>query len=97
MKGGALAENSFFRGASPVDNQHNRAAVVDALLEKDGIRFILDLADTEEKIRGYMSRDDFRSGYAAGLLEEGKLAALGLNVAYRSDPFKQAPRTAWRR
>ena len=68
MKGGALAENSFFRGASPVDNQHNRAAVVDALLEKDGVRFILDLADTEEKVRGYMSRDDFRSGYAAGLL-----------------------------
>jgi hypothetical protein len=90
MKGGALAENSFYRGVSPVDNRHNRAAFANALIERDGIRFILDLADTEAKIRGYMDKDDFRSDYAAGLLAEGKIAALGLDNAFGSDYFKKA-------
>lgn len=87
MKGGNLAKNKFFRGASPVDNQNNRAAYSDALLKKDGIRFILDLADTEEKIQGYLNKDDFKSDYSAGLLKEGLLKPLGLNASYRSEVF----------
>lgn len=87
MKGENLAENRFFRGASPVDNQHNRAAYCDALLKKDGIRFILDLADTDEKIQGYISGDDFRSDYSAGLLKEGLIKPLGMNASYHSEVF----------
>ncbi len=36
---------------------HNRASFADALMKDAGVRFVLDLADTEEKILGYMEKE----------------------------------------
>ena len=88
MTGGKLRENYLFRGASPVNNLHLRAGTVNALLEENAVAYVLDLADTEEKLTEYMAGEDFTSGYAAELFESGNAALLGLSAAYRSDAYK---------
>ena len=87
MTGGALAENKFYRGASPVNNAMSRAPVTDALLEETGIRFVLDLADTEEKLAGFRAAADYASDYFDGLYAEGNVALLGLNASFRGERF----------
>lgn len=89
LSGGKLKEKFLYRGASPVDNQKNRAASANTLLEKNGIRFILDLADSEEEYLGYRKEADFSSFYAAALYDEGSMALLDMSSSYGSEAFKQ--------
>ncbi len=89
LSGGELKENFLYRGASPVDNQKNRAASVNTLLEKNEIRFILDLADSEEEYLGYRKEANFSSFYAAELYDEGNTVLLDMSSSYGSDVFKQ--------
>lgn len=89
LSGGKLKDGFLYRGASPVDNQKNRAESVNALLEKNGIRFILDLADSEEEYLGYREEAGFSSFYAAGLYDSGRTVLLDMNSDYGSDTFKQ--------
>ena len=86
---GNLKENFLYRGASPVDNQKNRAATVDALLEKNKIQFILDLADSEEEYLGYQKEADFSSNYSTALYIKGNTALLDMGSDYRADIYKQ--------
>lgn len=88
LRGGNIAENRVYRSASPCDNRYNRAPFVDALMEADGIAFILNLADKEENVEKYTSSDDFNSPYFLSLYESGKIAFLGLSSSYRSDAYK---------
>lgn len=89
LSGGNLKESFLYRGASPVDNRKNRASSVNALLEKTGIRFILDLADSEEEYLGYRKEADFSSFYASGLYDAGSTALLSMGSSYGSDVYKQ--------
>ena len=89
LNGGKLKENFLYRGASPVDNQKNRAESADALLRKNGIHFILDLADSEKEFLDYQNKSDFSSVYSAGLYDEGKAALLGMSSSYGSDIYKK--------
>lgn len=88
LKGGALKENALYRSASPCDNQHGRAKFVDALAKKAGIGTVIDLADTDEKIRGYMQKDDFASEYFATLYDGDNVEPLALNMNFDSEYFK---------
>ena len=88
MAGGKLRSDTFFRGASPLDNIHKRAAITDSLLKKADIRFVLDLSDNAKKLASHLGKEDFASPYAASLLEKGKIALLGLSASYRSDAYK---------
>lgn len=89
VKAGKLKENLLFRSASPCDNQHNRAPFVDSLIKKAGVSLILDLADNDEKIEGYMQKDDFASPYFASLLKNGKVCPLAMTANYGSEDFRQ--------
>lgn len=89
LDGGDLKENFLYRGASPVDNQKNRAASVNALLKKNRVRFILNLADSEEEYLGYRKKTDFSSFYAAKLHDGGNTALLDMSSRFGSDTFKQ--------
>ena len=86
---GDLKENLIYRSASPCDNQHNRAPYVDKLIHEAGVQYIINLADTEQKITNYISKDDFNSPYFKGLYDSGKVILLGLNMNYGSLEFKQ--------
>ena len=89
VQAGKIAEKTLYRSASPCDNQHNRAPYVDALAEKAGIGFILNLSDTDTKIEKYMDSDDFNSPYFASLYEELKVVPIALNMNYGSQAFKE--------
>lgn len=86
---GKLKEDFMYRGASPVDNSRNRAAYVDGLLEENGIRLIIDLADSEEDMNGYMASDGFSSEYAKNLYENGCMVLLDMGSGYTGQVYKE--------
>ncbi len=85
---GRLKENILYRSASPCDNTHNRAPYTDDLADKAGICIILDLADSDEEIDGYMTGEDFDSPYFASLYETGAVLPVNLQVDYTADDFR---------
>ena len=86
LSGGELRSGMFFRGVSPIDDRNLRAACTDGLIRNNGIGFILDLADTEEKAASYPF---FPGSRFEELYAEGKAACLGLNSDYRSPDYAQ--------
>lgn len=89
LSGGSLKEGAVYRGASPVDDSRGRAATVSALLERYGIGFVLDLADTEETLAAKTAEADYRSEELKVLYEEGRVSLLGLNADYTADAYRQ--------
>ena len=86
---GDIAEGVFYRAASPCDNQHRRATYVNDLIERAGVRVILDLADSEEKIAGYLAAEDFACPYFGLLHDEGGVIPLAMNMNYGSNEFRE--------
>ena len=87
VKGGDIKEGMFYRSASPCDDQHNRAACTNALVEQAGIRFVLNLSDNETKYAGYVEAEGFASQYYDSLYKVGNVLLLAMNANYRSDAF----------
>ena len=87
VKGGSLKPRTFYRSASPCNNQNLRASSTDRLTELCGIRFVLNLSDTETKYQAHTEAEDFDSPYYASLYQEGNVLLLGMNANYRSDDF----------
>ncbi len=85
--GGTMKQQTFFRSASPCDNQHKRASCANALAESHGIRFVLNLSDNEEKYRSYTQESDFDSAYYDSLYRNGDVLLLAMDVNYHSDVF----------
>ncbi len=85
---GRLSENVLYRSASPCDNQHNRAAYVDALIKEAGINCVVDLADNEAKVQKYMAADDFNSPYWLSLYENGRVILLSMSMNFQAEDFK---------
>lgn len=88
VSAGTIAEGMLCRSASPCDNQHNRAGYVDALMGQAGVNLILDLADTEEKIAGYLEKEGFDSPAFLTLYKQGQVVPLGLNMNFASEEFR---------
>lgn len=89
LSGGKLKKDFLFRGASPVDNSRGRAPYTDKLLKDKGIAFVVDLADSDEDMKGYIADEKFDSPYTKGLYENGQIALLDMGSAYQSDDYKQ--------
>lgn len=99
ISNGKIKNDILFRGASPCDNKHNRAHYVDELISSDNIGFIVNLADTDEKIKSYIEKDDFNSPYFLSLyrkkafmlaaIAHEKVVPLAMNMNYKSDEFRQ--------
>ena len=88
VEAGQLAENTLYRAASPCDNKHNRAPYTDRLMEKAQVAVILDLADDDEKIRGYIDAEDFDSPYFLSLYENGRVIPLAMDMNIASESFR---------
>lgn len=54
-----MAENVMYRSAPPIDNQNNRSPYAAELVQKCGVQYILDLADSNEEIEGYYQKADY--------------------------------------
>ena len=93
VKGGALKEGLFFRGASPVSDYRNRSGYVNALMARDKIAYDLDLSDSPEEINEYLvvaKRQKADTSYFEGLLSAGKVGTLNLDQSYRSVEYAQS-------
>ena len=84
-----IAADTLYRSASPCNNEHNRASYVDTLAQEAGINFILNLADNEDEVAGYMEMEDFNSPYFESLLDRGQVSLIDLTAAYRTDVYIQ--------
>ena len=89
MEVSTMKSNLFYRGASPVDNQHNRALFANNLIEEEGVKFVLDLADSQEEMESYIASKDFNSQYALDLYRTGDIAFLDMGVDFTSSVFQE--------
>ena len=87
IKVGNIKDGLLYRGASPIDNRKNRAAVVDDLLEEYNISYVIDLADKRETVDDFYADKDFNSPYFKSLDEDGDVFLLGMAAAYKNDDF----------
>lgn len=86
---GTLGENALFRTSSPVNNELGRAAYADAFAKENGIQAVLNLADANEDIDGYIAAEGFNSPYYASLYKDGKVKALNLGVDFTAVDFQK--------
>lgn len=89
VKVGGLKDNILYRSASPIDNTHNRAAVTDKLAKEAGIKYDIDLSDSNEEITEHIDKSDFNSPYFVSLLRDNKVIALDMSMSFKQDDFKQ--------
>ncbi len=89
VKGGNLMEKSFYRSASPCDNLHNRAKYANRLSEENGIGFVINMSDSEEKYKSHREKEDFESFYYDSLYNDGKVCVLALTANYMSPEFTE--------
>ena len=89
LTGGNIQENLIYRGASPCDNTHGRASVADKLIKDAGIRYVINLSDSEEEVEEFRQEQGYHSPYYDSLLEENDVILLNLNANYTSDEYTQ--------
>jgi hypothetical protein len=83
-----IAPHCLYRGASPCDNQHNRAEYVNTLIDVAGVKCILDLADDDAKIQGYLENAELKVPAFRELYAAGKVIPLALNTNFTSEGFR---------
>lgn len=78
---GNLKENILYRSASPIDNQHKRAHVVDELIANK-VNTVLNLSDNSMEIDEHLNGSDFNSPYIKSLVDNNKVIALAMNMNF---------------
>ena len=86
---GRMAKKRLYRSASPCDNKYNRAAYVDDLIAKAGVNCIIDLADSDEDIRGYRKEPDFDSSYFLRLYKSGNVFPMCMSMNFMDPEFQK--------
>ena len=84
---GDLHENCLYRSASPCNNEYNRASYVDSLLGSAGVNYILNLADNDDEIAGYMAEDDFDSPNFLELYNTGRVGTIDLTFSFKDPEY----------
>ncbi len=84
---GSIGDKKLYRSASPINDDRNRAAVTNALVRDVGINTIVNMADSNEEIAQYITREGFDSEFYRGLFEKGNVLSLNMSMDFRSDDF----------
>ncbi|MGN1413494.1 MAG: tyrosine-protein phosphatase [Anaerovoracaceae bacterium] len=85
---GDLGKNALFRSSSPINNEFCRAAYADDFVESNGIRTVMNLANSDADIAGYITQEDFDSPYYASLYQAGQVKALNLSLDFAAEDFQ---------
>lgn len=86
---GSIAANTLYRSSSPCNDSIGRASYVDSLISEAGISFILDLADEDDTVKGYVEDPSFKGEYFKTLYESGKVKAVRISSDYTSDGYSE--------
>lgn len=89
IKMGKLGNSALYRTSSPINNEIKRASFADDLIEKAGVKAVLNLADTDEEIQAHIKAEDFDSPYYKSLLDKGQVKVNGLSVNYAGKDFSK--------
>ena len=87
VKTTGIGAGKLYRTASPINNENNRAAIANKLVEAAGIKAVMNMADTAEEIAAYAAAEDFNSAYYKKLYDEGKVIVLSMPVNFASAEF----------
>ncbi len=88
LSGGKIKSGFFYRGASPVDDEHNRAETVDRLIREKGVKFDLNLSDTEKKVESFKELyPESEKSLFVELAKQGNVALLGLSSSYGKESY----------
>ena len=79
----------LYRSASPNNNEHNRASVVDKLIKEAGIKYIVNLSDSVEDIEGHINKEDFNSPYFLSLYKNNRVTSLSMSMQFKSEDFSK--------
>lgn len=79
----------LYRSSSPVNNELERAAYADELTEAVGIKTVINFADSEEEINGYMASENFNSTYYKSLYDSDNVISLNMGVDIAGEDFGQ--------
>lgn len=78
---GNLKEDILYRSASPVDNEHNRAAVVDRLITN--VNTIINLSDNDLELVEHIDKEDFNSPNFLNIYNKERVIALAMNMNFK--------------
>lgn len=82
-----LKDNYLFRGASPCDDTNKRVEIVNTLLEKNGINYVITLSNSEEEFLGYGLDESL---YINKLYKDNKIIFLDMTADYGSEAYMSA-------
>ena len=85
---GNLKTGILYRSASPVDNSHNRAPVVDRLMRDANVQFIVNLSDSADDLVTHINKDDFNSPYFLSLYQNQKVIPLDMTAQFEDGVFE---------
>lgn len=86
---GNIAPETLYRGSSPINNKYGRAKVANQCVEEAKIATVLNLSDSDEKIKELFLTEDFESLYYRELYEGGHVLALDLASDFYSKEFSE--------
>ena len=89
VKVGKIKEGILYRSASPVDNSHNRAPIVDKLISAAGVNYIINLSDNETELAAHINQSDFNSPYFLSLYNREQVLPLDMDAQFKSTNFEQ--------
>ena len=75
-----IRPGTLYRSSSPIDSLYGRNETADALARKAGIRFFVDLMDTEEQAKDH-------DAYADSYFSTQDSVCMAMSVAFTSDTF----------
>ena len=88
ISSGEIGKKALYRSSSPVNNELGRAGYADALASMVLVQSVMNLADNNEGIEGYMAQEGYGSPYYKHLYGSGKVIALNLGVDFNAAEFK---------
>ena len=89
IKGGNLKEHLLFRGASPVDNTRKRANVVNELIKRDGIKYVLNLAENKTQYSKLIKKK-LSNSYVNKLYKKKNVILLSMSADYTSKEYGES-------
>ena len=84
---GRIGNGKLYRTASPINNENGRADYADDLIESVGVTTVLNLADSDKDIEGYLADSECDSEYYRHLYETGSVIAIDLTGNFYSEEF----------
>ncbi|MBR3131659.1 tyrosine-protein phosphatase [Candidatus Saccharibacteria bacterium] len=84
---GNIKDSILYRSASPVDNTHNCAPIVDKLVQSVGVKYIVNLSDSETDLIEHINKSDFDSPYFLSLYNNGNVLPLSMDAQFKGDSF----------